>query len=167
MCRYFPLKALSTSNFLCLDTFLLYTQARDVYQVSQPQSPYENIPIFHNLTYLELHNSWHLILQVLHHCPKLQNLKIYEESYAAMGIEDNQENWVDPEFVPQCFLSHLRTYTILNNAGPQSQLMLGKYILKNANSLQTMTISSESEKRKLSECPKASATCQLLVNGII
>jgi hypothetical protein len=30
MCRYFPLKALSTSNFLCLDTFSLYTQ---VYQV--------------------------------------------------------------------------------------------------------------------------------------
>jgi hypothetical protein len=84
-----------------------------------------------------------------------------------MGIEDNQENWVDPEFVPQCLLSHLRTCTIRNNAGLQSQLMLQKYILKNANSLQTMTISSESEKRKLSECPKASATCQLLVNGII
>jgi hypothetical protein len=76
--------------------------------------------------------------------------------------EDDQKNWVEPESVPQCLLSYLRICIIGYDEGLQSQLMLAKYILKNANVLQTMIISSESEKSKLSECPKASATCQLL-----
>ncbi|XP_024634435.1 putative F-box/FBD/LRR-repeat protein At1g78760 [Medicago truncatula] len=80
--------------------------------VGQPQPPYDDIPIFQNLTNLELCNRWRLVVQVLHHCPKLQNLKLYTGSYAAKRNEDDQENWVEPEFVPQCLLSHLRTCTL-------------------------------------------------------
>jgi len=86
--------------------------------------------------------------------------------------EDDQEDRVEPEFVPQCLSSHLRTCTIQDNGGLQSEFMLAKYILKNAKFLQTMTFSSEIEQheleRKFSSCPKASAKCQLLViNNII
>ncbi|RHN66126.1 putative F-box domain, FBD domain, leucine-rich repeat domain, L domain-containing protein [Medicago truncatula] len=163
VCYRFLLKALSTSNSLRLDTFKLY---RSVYQVGQPQPPYDDIPIFQNLTNLELCNRWRLVVQVLHHCPKLQNLKLYTGSYAAKRNEDDQENWVEPEFVPQCLLSHLRTCT-LQFFVIRRKRMIAKYILKNANFLQCMTILSECEKSILSEFPKASATCQLLVNANI
>ncbi|RHN71557.1 putative F-box domain, leucine-rich repeat domain, L domain-containing protein [Medicago truncatula] len=83
VCYRFLLKALSTSNSLRLDTFKLY---RSIYQ---PQPPYDDIPIFQNLIYLELCNRWRLVVQVLHHCPKLQNLKLYTGSYAAKGNEDD------------------------------------------------------------------------------
>jgi hypothetical protein len=44
--------------------------------------------------------------------------------------------------------------------------MLAKYILKNAEVLQTMEIWNSGEtkiKRQLSSCPRASATCKLTV----
>jgi hypothetical protein len=76
--------------------------------------------------------------------------------------DSDKKSWVEPESVPQCLLSNLKTCTIRYYEGLPSQLMLAKYILKNANVLQTMKISGESGKSELSECPKASATCQLL-----
>jgi len=81
--------------------------------------------------------------------------------------EGNQQNWVEPEFVPQCLLSDLKSCTIRDFLSLQSELMLEKYILKNAKILETMTIWSEKEQseieRKLFKCPKGSATCQLSV----
>jgi len=87
--------------------------------------------------------------------------------YSPNKKEGDKKSWVEPESVPQCLLSHLRTCTIWYSEGLQSQLILATYILKNAYVLQTMKISSGlcsniSEKSKFSECPKASATCQLL-----
>jgi hypothetical protein len=76
------------------------------------------------------------------------------------------ENLVEPKFVPQCLSSYLRTCTILNMGGLQSELIFATYILKNARILQTMEIWTQEQReieRKLSPCPKASATCQLLV----
>jgi hypothetical protein len=83
------------------------------------------------------------------------------------GIEDDdQQNWAEPERFPQCLSSYLRTCTIHNFLGLQSELMLAKYILKNARNLQIMKIWNirfhHEMKRKLSTCPKASPTCQLL-----
>jgi hypothetical protein len=50
--------------------------------------------------------------------------------------------------------------------GLQCELTFATYILKNARILQTMEIWTQEQReieRKLSPCPKASATCQLLV----
>jgi len=81
--------------------------------------------------------------------------------------EDYEESWGEPEFVPQCLLSCLTTCNIMHFLGLQNELLLAKYILKNAQNLQFMTIECESEpliiETKLSHCPKASATCQLSV----
>jgi len=86
----------------------------------------------------------------------------------AIGNEEgNLQNWVEPEFVPQCILSDLKTSTVWDIVSRQIELMLEKYILKNAKNLETMTIWSETEQseieRKLSKCPKGSTTCQLSV----
>jgi hypothetical protein len=86
------------------------------------------------------------------------------------GREDDHENLVEePELVPQCVSSCLRTCTVRNVGGLQSELMLPTFILKNARILQTMKVWSDWNQRqseieeKLSPCPKASATCQLFV----
>jgi len=79
--------------------------------------------------------------------------------------EGTKENWVEPEFVPQCLLSDLKNCTVENFSGRQSDFMLEQFILKNARILQTMTIRSRNEfsemVKKLSICPRASTTCQL------
>jgi hypothetical protein len=79
--------------------------------------------------------------------------------------EDDLQNWVEPEVVPQCFSSYLRTCTIHNIVGIQSELMLIKYILKNARNLQIMRMESICDHPEIETevftCPKASATCQV------
>ncbi|XP_058752553.1 F-box/FBD/LRR-repeat protein At4g00160-like [Vicia villosa] len=155
-----PLEALTSSKSLCLG-YLLSHQA---YKVNQPQGP-----IFHNLTSLELHNSWELVGKVLHQCPKLQNLKLYEDCHGIREgmkrefLEDYPETWVDPECVPQCLLSQLRSCTIESILF----LMLPTYILKNARILQSMKIEipCKIKQRRMSLCPKASPTCELIVYG--
>jgi len=81
--------------------------------------------------------------------------------------EDDQESWEEPEFVPQCLSSYLTTCIIQEFLGRKHELLLAEYILGNAQNLQTMTIKCECEllkiERKLSQCLKASATCQLSV----
>ncbi|MCH84717.1 F-box family protein [Trifolium medium] len=175
-CRCFPVNALSTANYLCINTLkvlniaeYLYTEDHRVYQVNQLQRPYDVVPIFHNLTHLELHNRWDLAVQVLYQCPKLQNLKVYKELCDSKRYEvGDQENWMEPEFVPQCLLSSLRKFTSADYSDLQSELMLEQYILKNARILQTMIIRCMAEqpemKRTLSMCPVASATCQITLD---
>ncbi|PNX96931.1 F-box/LRR-repeat protein [Trifolium pratense] len=70
----FPVNALSTAKYLCIDTLKVHRW----YKVNRMQHPYDVVPIFHNLTHLELHNRWDLVVQVLHQCPKLQNLTLYK-----------------------------------------------------------------------------------------
>jgi hypothetical protein len=74
---------------------------------------------------------------------------------------------VEPEVVPQCLSSHLKICTIHNFLGLQIELILVEYILKNARNLQMMRMQSIRDRHdeietKLSTCPKASATCQLV-----
>jgi hypothetical protein len=81
--------------------------------------------------------------------------------------EDILHNWVEPEAVPQCLSSYLRICTIHNFLGLQSEFTLVEYILKNARNLQIMRMQNirdhpDEIERKLSTCPKASATCQLV-----
>ncbi|GAU13476.1 hypothetical protein TSUD_127730 [Trifolium subterraneum] len=108
---HFPLKALSTVKSLSLDTLKLYTheQTDEEDDEENPrQRTYIDIPIFHNLTHLKLHNSWDLVVQMLHHCPKLQSLEL------SKGQESSVE---EPELVPQCLSSSLRTCIVRNIGG--------------------------------------------------
>ncbi|XP_058760925.1 F-box/FBD/LRR-repeat protein At3g26920-like isoform X1 [Vicia villosa] len=161
-----PLEALSTSKSLCLDTLQHHLAFK---AQAQTQVPSDDIPIFYNLTHLKLHNSWDLVVRVLHHCPKLQNIELFEDMYGARGNgDDDEESCEELEFVPQCLLSHLRSCTIQNLGRLERDLILPTYILKNARVLQTMKIkiwyrSEQPEiERKFSLCSKASASCQLL-----
>ncbi|GAU18233.1 hypothetical protein TSUD_175740 [Trifolium subterraneum] len=67
-------------------------------------------PMYHNLIYMELilennhSEKWKWLLEVLNHCPKLQNLTIHEDS----GYEV-VDNWIDPTIVPECLSTQLRT----------------------------------------------------------
>jgi hypothetical protein len=61
-----PVKALSNSEFLRFQIMLEYLTIDD------------KLPIFHNLTHLVINNISDLVLKLLHHCPKLQNLVIYQ-----------------------------------------------------------------------------------------
>ncbi|RHN71564.1 putative FBD domain-containing protein [Medicago truncatula] len=138
------------------------------FRVNQLQRPYDDIYIFRNLTHLEIHDFWETAIPVLHLCPKLQNLKLCEQCFVEnWDGEDDEESWGEPEYVPQCLLSCLTTYNILHFLGLQNELLLAEYILRNAYNLQTTTIKCKREplkiERKLSQCPKASATCQLSV----
>ncbi|XP_045817832.1 F-box/FBD/LRR-repeat protein At5g56420-like [Trifolium pratense] len=166
---HFPLKALSTAKSLYLDTLKLYWEDRVNVEDHEVQRIYFEIPIFHNLTQLKLHNSWGLVIKMLYHCPKLQSLELSKE-IGWQYRNDVQEIPVEEqELVPQCLSSCLRTCTIRNMGGVQSDFMLATFILKNAAILQTMEIWSEWNQEKtelegkLSPYPKASATCQLLV----
>ncbi|WJX21926.1 hypothetical protein P8452_11290 [Trifolium repens] len=87
-------KALSTLVSLCIETSWLYTKDYRVYKANQLKPPSDDIPIFHNLTHLKLHNNWDLVVQVLHHCPKLQNLQLYQGLYEAMPLQHvNFHSW--------------------------------------------------------------------------
>ncbi|GAU24670.1 hypothetical protein TSUD_322780 [Trifolium subterraneum] len=163
-CSCFPLKALSNSEYLCIETSMLRTKGHKFYEMDQLlQYPLYDIPIFHNLTHLELHDRLELVPQMLQHCPKLQKLELHQASFEMLLSE---EDVLPPEVVPQCLSSHLRICTIDNLLDLQSELMLIKYILKNARNLQIMKmhyIMDHPEiEAELSTCPKASTTCQLL-----
>ncbi|CAJ2640161.1 unnamed protein product [Trifolium pratense] len=168
---HFPLKALSTVKSLSLDTLKLntYDQTDDKDDEENPkQRTYIDIPIFHNLIHLKLNNSWKLVVKMLHHCPKLQSLELSKGS-RYISVDDQENSVEEPELVPECVSSCLKTCAIRDIGGLESELILPTFILKNARILQTMKVWSgwmqkKSEiEEKLSPCRKASATCQLFV----
>ncbi|GAU23895.1 hypothetical protein TSUD_35650 [Trifolium subterraneum] len=161
----FPAIAFSNSESLSIDT-IIYTNEK----LNQLKTPCDDIYIFHNLTHLEMQEYWHTVLRLLHLCPKLQNLKLGQKFTVAMTTwneEDDHESYAEPEFVPQCLLSNFRTCTIEEFLGRTQEFLLAAYILRNAKNLQTMTIKCYRRmlklENRLSQCLKASATCQLSV----
>ncbi|GAU25872.1 hypothetical protein TSUD_164130 [Trifolium subterraneum] len=117
---HFPLKAVHNVHSLRL-------------QVDQVNHCNDFIATFHNLTELEfvcssLHYNWKFLVEVLNRCPKLQKLDL-NETY--LGEEtwtrkDDKENWVNPDFVPQCLSLHLRICNIFNFLGLQGDLLLAR-----------------------------------------
>ncbi|WJX32093.1 hypothetical protein P8452_20460 [Trifolium repens] len=82
---------------------------------AQVQSYNDAIPTFHNLTHLHLsclNYRWNFLVEVLKHCPKLQVLSLNEAGWNSdeqtWSRKDDKENWVDPDFVPQCLSLHLK-----------------------------------------------------------
>ncbi|XP_058736754.1 F-box/FBD/LRR-repeat protein At3g26920-like [Vicia villosa] len=129
------------------------------------------LPTFHNLTSLDLNSfnyRWRFLIQLLKHSPNLQTLKLNEagKDKDRWTRKDDRENWVDPDFVSQCLSLHLKTCHLLSFLGLQGELLLAKYILKNAAVLQTMKIWNGGQpeiERLLQSCPRASSTCKLTV----
>ncbi|XP_058760968.1 F-box/FBD/LRR-repeat protein At4g26340-like [Vicia villosa] len=155
-CCDFWLKALSNLKFLSID--FLKGDRHDIF------------PTFHNLTHLELNYDWYRVVEVLQHCPKLQKLD-FHQNLASRSDECFIENWADLEFVPKCLSLNLTTCTLWGflRTTLQGELMVARYILKNAAVLQTMKIWCIGEQSleleiNLSSCPRASATCQLSFN---
>ncbi|PNY09068.1 F-box/LRR-repeat protein [Trifolium pratense] len=110
---HFPLKTLHNVQYLEIS-------------IAKMHSFSDFIPTFHNLTYLHLsclNYRWHFLVEVLKHCPNLQDLDIDEAgAYATEETwtrKDDKENWMDPDFVPQCLSLHLRNCHLLNFFGLQ------------------------------------------------
>ncbi|XP_058753055.1 FBD-associated F-box protein At5g22730-like [Vicia villosa] len=140
------------------------------------------LPTFHNLTSLDLNSfnyRWQFLIQLLKHSPNLQTLKLNEaasdkdiwtKDEETWTRQDDKENWVDPDCVPQCLSLHLKTCHLLSFLGLQGELLLAKYILKNSAVLQTMKIWNGGQpkiKRLLLSCPRASSTCKLTVYHVL
>ncbi|CAA7062549.1 unnamed protein product [Microthlaspi erraticum] len=107
-----------------------------------------------------------LLVRLLKDSPKLRELDHYE-------MIDHYYNgtifWNQPSTVPECMLSSLRVFNWSAYTGVPEEKDLAIYILKNANRLETMTISfdecdiPEAEMIKELELPsRASKTCQLI-----
>ncbi|AET04160.1 F-box/RNI/FBD-like domain protein [Medicago truncatula] len=84
-------------------------------------------------------------IEVLQHCPKLQNLTIHEVLFVdgsrdGNGIKDI--DWMDQPIVPECLSSQLKTCSLIGYKGMNCDFHFAKYILKNAKELQTMTINA-------------------------
>ncbi|XP_058767616.1 FBD-associated F-box protein At5g56370-like [Vicia villosa] len=158
---YFPLKALHNTHSLLL-RFLRVHYRND------------SIPTFHNLTQLKLvslNYNWRFLVKLLNHCPKLQRLDIDQADVdkKIRTKRDDRDDWVDPDFVPQCLSLHLTTCNLFNFLGLQGELLLVSYILRNAEVLQTMQISNVGQKgirRLISSCPRASTTCQVTIINV-
>ncbi|XP_045790705.1 FBD-associated F-box protein At4g10400-like [Trifolium pratense] len=156
-CFRFPIKTLFNLEFLRI-------------QLSPQMYTPDDFPTFHKLTHLVINNISDLVLQMLHHCPKLQNLELYQKTQSESWDNREQGSWVVPKSAPKCLSSYLRRCTIRDFAlqDLHQDIMLARYILNNAGLLQTMTIWSDKEKHEieieLSSCPRASATCQISVS---
>ncbi|CAJ2642828.1 unnamed protein product [Trifolium pratense] len=106
----------------------------------------------HNLTQLELtffgdnmddiwSGKWKWVLEVLQHSPKLQHLTIHQE-IENIGI--SEAYWEDPQIVPQCLSSQLKTFLFRGCRCKNSELQFIEYIMQNSKVLRTMTIHSAS-----------------------
>ncbi|GAU41368.1 hypothetical protein TSUD_390550 [Trifolium subterraneum] len=93
---HFPAKALANVEFLRIKLWKGYLP--------------NGFPTFHNLTHLAVNYDCNLAVQVLQHCPKLQNLELYPKFKYAWRDEYITKD--DQELVPRCLSSSLTTCTI-------------------------------------------------------
>ncbi|CAJ2669809.1 unnamed protein product [Trifolium pratense] len=131
----------------------------------------QKVHTFHNLTHFELifksvwQRKWNWLVELLEHCPKLQNLTLNQ----LYGHGFDKENWKEPKNVPECIFSQLRKCSFIAYEGKQCEFRFAEYILKSAKVLRTMTINASlvdinlkhQMLRDLSLCPRGSATCKL------
>ncbi|AES64249.1 FBD protein [Medicago truncatula] len=98
-----------------------------------------HVPIFHNLTQLELFSNlkgkswpekWKWMVEMLQHSPKLQHLIIHEDY------------WEEPKIVPECLSSQLKTCLFKNYRGKRCELQFAEYVMHNSKVLSNMRIRS-------------------------
>jgi hypothetical protein len=159
---------------------------------------YRDFLLLQNLVHLEIsfNHMHHLddVVEVLQNCPKLQILSITKVScvcgffvpliffcvcfinlilvYVLQGTflhhKDFYRNWKNPNIVPKCISSHLRSCTLIYK-GFIGEIQLAKYILKHAPLLRIMKItfaessSSQDTLKELKSCPRISSECELSI----
>ncbi|XP_045799182.1 FBD-associated F-box protein At4g10400-like [Trifolium pratense] len=134
---------------------------------------YHQFPMCHNLIHMELNlvinhtEKWKRLLEVLNHCPKIQNLTIHK---FRIGYE-SLDNWTDPTIVPECLSTQLRTCLLKDYRNTECEIQFAKFILQNSKVLNTMSIKSNTSLdlnvkhqmiTKLTSSRRASTTCELL-----
>lgn len=139
---------------------------------------YVQVPIFYNLTQMELFSNlkgkswpkkWMWMLEMLQHSPKLQHLIIHEEIENRIeNGNDVKDNWEDPKIVPECLASQLKTCLLKNYRGKKCELRFAEYVMRSSKVLCNMTIHSACSidlnakyrmLQKLSVCPRG---CKLI-----
>ncbi|CAI8591652.1 unnamed protein product [Vicia faba] len=108
------------------------------------------IPMFYHLTQMELVFNvektwlakWKWILKMLQQSPNLQHLIIHQEIENENGIND--KNWEEPQIVPECLSSQLRTCLFRWFRGTKCELKFIKYVMRNSKLLSLMTIYTSS-----------------------
>ncbi|KAF5757134.1 putative F-box domain, FBD domain, leucine-rich repeat domain superfamily [Helianthus annuus] len=120
------------------------------------------LPIFPNMNRLELGMFWHYrqILQFLESCPALRHLYIEKSG---------KSHWIEPEVVPACLLTNLKTVKFSKCKGYKRDLHFLEYILWYAEVLEIVTVTWENlcmEKERelclwLLELPRASKYCEI------
>ncbi|KAK7362558.1 hypothetical protein VNO77_04674 [Canavalia gladiata] len=168
------LKDLTVNDLPYVDFPSLKTLDLDQFlRVEMMNTSLSDVPYFNNLTNMELifqFTKWQcgFLVEALHHCPKLQNLTIHKRYDYGDGIYE--DGWEDPQLVPECLSSQIRTCCLKDYEGKRCELKFAKCIMQNSKALRTMTIQSVlsvdiNEKLQmltsLSLCPRISATCVL------
>ncbi|XP_058722105.1 F-box/FBD/LRR-repeat protein At4g26340-like isoform X2 [Vicia villosa] len=109
------------------------------------------------------------LLQLLQHCPILQNFTIQD-------CVDHQNKlvgdyWIDPPTVPECLSSQLKTFFFRGYKDNENEFQFVRYIMQNSKVLQAITIKSTLDAdvnrkdqmlMKLSLTTMGSTTCNLL-----
>ncbi|KAL7087276.1 hypothetical protein ACP275_13G058000 [Erythranthe tilingii] len=91
---------------------------------------------FRNLTKLELIAASRFLSKILENADNLEIL-IFSEVFEQIELI---EGWTEPEQVPTCLLSHLRTIKLFHFAGKEHIFPIIRYLLRNARVLERMEI---------------------------
>lgn len=90
------------------------------------------------------------------------------QKYACVKKHGNDVHWKDPQIIPQCLSSRLKTFKFKSFNGFDCEVQFAKYIMQNSKVLQNMTIHTTLDidlkhpmLETLSLCPMGSATCNL------
>ncbi|XP_058773135.1 putative F-box/FBD/LRR-repeat protein At5g22670 [Vicia villosa] len=140
------------------------------------------LPMFHNLTHMELtfyHNllkrECRSLIEILPHFPNLQHFKIrliFMNSLGATYIcSECLKVPVDSIIAPECLSSQLKTLSIQCSTDSEDinscEFEFVKYIMQHSKVLETVRVKSTCLEKnpmfmKLSSCTRSSATCRLL-----
>ncbi|XP_068337697.1 F-box/LRR-repeat protein At4g14103-like [Pyrus communis] len=134
-----------------------------------------HLPELNRLNHLELLLftccNWKSLIDLLKISPHLEHLDVYNNKECT--LENYRDllvcEWVPPEFVPICLLSHLKTICLRGIQGRPDETEVTKYLLKHGEVLNKVTIYTcdfrVEDKVKLcqeiSMFSKGSTTCQI------
>ncbi|QCD89077.1 hypothetical protein DEO72_LG4g15 [Vigna unguiculata] len=161
--KFLPFEIVKNVKVLSIDLVMHFRSHDWIYE-------FQNL-VQLKLDYLYIQNNWVEFLETLRHCPMLQTLAIGcvgKVSFGSSGQGHEEAVLPDPQSVPACISSHLKTCTLGCYRGSMDEFLFARYIMQNAKYLRTMKIniySYNGEKqnmiRDLSSCMKSSDTCKL------
>nr|XP_027190574.1 putative FBD-associated F-box protein At5g56400 isoform X2 [Cicer arietinum] len=133
---------------------------------------FTNLPTFGRLTYLQLNEvTYEALLQLLHNSPILNTLVLLN------GVSDLNKDVLSFAIVPHCILSSLKVFQFKGFNANEHDLCLVKFVMKNAATLEKITISPafwlrytdidmEKVKEEILSLPKCSSFCMIEFSDI-